>query len=411
MVRDMEILEKKRRVFVLGGGISKFAAERVDGNMRDWINEAVLEGLEDAGAGIENIEHSTTSYFSDHFDKQLKAGAIFHDNIGMCPKPNVRVEGGGGTGGLAIRNAYAYIMSGICDSMIIFGSENMGRQVPSDVAQQFIALASDTDWEVQVAGFYIAYYAIMMVTHMQKYGTKEEQFATISVKNHRNAKYNPKAHYPMEITVEDVMKSKMITYPYKLLDNCLLSDGAACLIFATEEWAKKHSKAWGSKPTVELTGTGCGTDFMRMADRPFPYPGITHFRGKRTGAEMAYKMAGVKNPREDLDCFEVHDAYSGVELVSYEDLGFCKEGEGGKLAEKGVFDLGGDLPTNTSGGLIGFGHPVGATGVAQGVEVLRQLRQEAHPKRQVELHSKRGGMDSHGGTGTFCAINIFERRD
>ena len=407
----MEILEKKRRVFVLGGGISKFAAERVDGNMRDWINEAVLEGLEDAGAGIENIEHSTTSYFSDHFDKQLKAGAIFHDNIGMCPKPNVRVEGGGGTGGLAIRNAYAYIMSGICDSMIIFGSENMGRQVPSDVAQQFIALASDTDWEVQVAGFYIAYYAIMMVTHMQKYGTKEEQFATISVKNHRNAKYNPKAHYPMEITVEDVMKSKMITYPYKLLDNCLLSDGAACLIFATEEWAKKHSKAWGSKPTVELTGTGCGTDFMRMADRPFPYPGITHFRGKRTGAEMAYKMAGVKNPREDLDCFEVHDAYSGVELVSYEDLGFCKEGEGGKLAEKGVFDLGGDLPTNTSGGLIGFGHPVGATGVAQGVEVLRQLRQEAHPKRQVELHSKRGGMDSHGGTGTFCAINIFERRD
>jgi acetyl-CoA C-acetyltransferase len=302
-------------------------------------------------------------------------------------------------------------MSGLCDSMIIFGGENMGRQVPSDVAQQFIALASDTDWEVQVAGFYIAYYALMMVSHMQKYGTKEEQFATISVKNHRNAMHNPKAHYPMEITVDDVMNSKMITYPYKLLDNCLLSDGGASLVFATEEWAEKHSKAWGAKPTVELVGTGCGTDFMRLADRPFPFPGITHFRGKREGARQAYEMAGVKNPREDLDCFEVHDAYSGVELVTYEDLGFCKEGESGKLAEKGVFDLGGDLPTNTSGGLIGFGHPVGATGVAQGVEVLRQLRQEAHPKRQVELNSKRGGMDSHGGTGTFCAINIFERRD
>jgi acetyl-CoA C-acetyltransferase len=122
-------------------------------------------------------------------------------------------------------------------------------------------------------------------------------------------------------------------------------------------------------------------------------------------------MAGVKNPREDFDCFEVHDAYSGVELVSYEDLGFCKPGESGPLTEKGVFDLGGELPTNTSGGLIGFGHPVGATGIAQGVEVLRQLRQEANPKRQVELNAKRGGMDSHGGTGTFCVINIFERRD
>ena len=141
----MEVLDKQRRVYVLGGGVSKFAAERVDGSMRDWINEAVLEALEDSGTRIEDIEHSTTSYFSDHFDKQLKAGAIFHDNIGMCPKPNVRVEGGGGTGGLAIRNAYAYIKAGLCDSMIIFGSENMVRQVTSDVAKQFIDLASDTD--------------------------------------------------------------------------------------------------------------------------------------------------------------------------------------------------------------------------------------------------------------------------
>ncbi|MDY6796380.1 MAG: thiolase domain-containing protein [Actinomycetota bacterium] len=407
----MEVLNKKRRVYVLGGGVSKFAAERVDGNMRDWINEAVLEALEDAGVNIHDIEHSTTSYFSDHFDKQLKAGAIFHDNIGMCPKPNVRVEGGGATGGLAIRNAYSYVMSGLCDSMIIFGSENMGRHVPSDIAQQFIALASDSDWEVQVAGFYIAYYALMMVAHMDNYDTKEEQFALISVKNHRNAMYNPKAHYPMDISVEDVMNSRMITYPYKLLDNCLLSDGAACLIFATEEWAEKHCDSWGKKPTIELTGTGCGTDFMRLADRPLPFPGVVNFRGKRVAAEQAYRMAGVKNPLGDFDCFEVHDAYSGVELVSYEDLGFCKEGESGKLIEKGVFDIGGELPTNTSGGLIGFGHPVGATGIAQGLEVLRQLRQEADPRRQVELNAKRGGMDSHGGTGTFCVVNVFERRD
>jgi len=409
--KTVHILEKKRRVFVLGGGISKFAKERADGTMRDWIVEAVMEALDDAGVDIHDIEHSTTSYFSDHFNKQLKAGAIFQDHIGMCPKPNVRVEGGGATGGLAIRNAYAYIKAGLCDSMIVFGGENMGKHVSSSMAQQFIALASDVDWEVQVAGFYIAYYAMMMRAHMEKYGTTEEQCALVSVKNHRNAMYNPYAHYPMDITVEDVMKSRLITSPYKLLDCCLLSDGAAALIFATEEWAKKHCRTWERKPTIEFTGTGCGTDFMRMADRPFPYPGVTHFRAKREAAKMAYAMAGVKNPLKDFDCFEIHDAFSGVELVSYEDLGFCKEGESGPLLEKGVFDIGGELPCNTSGGLIGFGHPVGATGIAQGVEILRQLRQEAHPKRQVELHAKRGGMDSHGGTGTFVTVNIFERRD
>ncbi|PIU67119.1 MAG: acetyl-CoA acetyltransferase [Armatimonadetes bacterium CG07_land_8_20_14_0_80_40_9] len=400
-----------RRVFVLGGGISKFDKDRVDGTMRDWVVEAVLSALEDAGVDIQDIEHSTTSYFSDHFDKQLKAGAIFQDHIGMCPKPNLRVEGGGATGGLAIRNAYAYIKSGLCDSMIIYGAENMGRHVPSDEAQQFIALASDTDWEVQVAGYYIAYYALMMKAHMEKYGTKEEQFALVSVKNHRNAMYNPNAHGPKEITVDDVMKSRLIAYPYKLYDCSLLSDGAACLIFATEDWAKKHCQGWEKKPTIEFTGTGCGTDFMRLADRPHPYPGVIHFRGKREAAKMAYEMAGIKNPLKDFDCFEVHDAYSGVELVSYEDLGFCKEGESGKLMEEGVFDLGGELPCNTSGGLIGFGHPVGATGIAQGVEILKQLREEVNPKRQVSLNVKRGGMDSHGGTGTFVTVNIFERRD
>ena len=401
----------QRRVFVLGGGISKMAAERVDGNLRDWIAEAVMEAVVDAGVEIADIQHATTSYFSDHFDKQLKQGAIFHDNIGMCPKPNVRVEGGGGTGGLAIRNAYAYIKSGLCDSMIVYGGENMGRHVPSDVAQQFIALASDTDWEVQVAGFYIAYYAMMMLAHMDKYGTKEEQFAIASVKNHRNAIYNEYAQSPMKITVDDVMNSPLITSPYKLLDNCLLSDGASCLIFATEEWAKAHSTAWHRKPRIELVGTGCGTDTMRLADRPFPYPGITHFRSKRFASHEAYKMAGIKNPAKELDCFEVHDAYSGVELVSCEDLGLCGYGQSGKLYEEGYFDLGGELPVNTSGGLIGMGHPVGATGLNQGIEILRQLRQEAHPQRQAKLVNGQGGMDSHGGTGTFVAINIFRRVD
>ncbi len=401
---------EERPVVVLGGGISKFAAERRDGTIRDWMVEAVQEAVQDAGVEIEEIEHATTSYFSDHFDKQLKQGAIFHDSIGMCPKPNVRVEGGGGTGGLALRNAYAYIKAGLCDSMIVYGAENMGRHVPSDVSQQFIAMASDTDWEYLVGGFYIAYYAVMIQEHMRRYGTTEEQMAMVSVKNHRNALYNPKAHGPMKITVEDVMKSPVIAAPYKRFDCSLLSDGAACLILSTEEWAEKHAKSWQTRPHIYFAGTGCGTDFMRLGDRPRPNPGICHFRGKQVASQQAYAMAGIKNPLKEIDVAEIHDAYSGVEIQSYEDLGFCKHGEGGRLLEEGVFDLGGELPCNTSGGLIGFGHPVGATGVAQGVEIMLQLRGEADPGRQVK-DARRGLMDSHGGTGTFVAVNIFERRD
>ncbi len=401
---------EERKVVVLGGGISKFAAERPDGTIRDWVVEAVMEAVEDAGVEISEIDHATTSYFSDHFDKQLKQGAIFHDHIGMAPKPNVRVEGGGGTGGLALRNAYAYIKAGLCDSMIVYGAENMGRHVTSQVGQQFIAMASDTDWEFLVGGFYIAYYAVMIREHMRRYGTTEEQMALVSVKNHRNAMYNPEAHSPMQISVEDVLNSPVIAAPYKRLDCSQLSDGAAAIILATEEWARERSRAWADKPAVYFTGTGCGTDFMRMGDRPRPNPGICHFRGKQVAARQAYAMAGIKNPLEEIDLAEIHDAYSGVEIQSYEDLGFCKPGEGGRLLEEGVFDLGGELPCNTSGGLIGFGHPVGATGVAQGVEILRQLRGEADSRRQVE-GARRGLMDSHGGTGTFVAVNIFERRD
>ena len=401
----------ERKVYVLGGGISKMAAERPDGTIRDWVVEAVMEAVKDAGVEMDNIEHATTSYFSDHFDKQLKQGAIFHDSVGMCPKPNVRVEGGGATGGLAIRNAYAYIKAGLCESMIVYGAENMGRHVPSDTAQEFIAYASDFDWEFQIAGFYIAYYALMMRAHMDMYGTKEEQFAKVSVKNHRNAIYNEYAHQPMEITVDDVMSSPLITSPYKRLDCSLLSDGASCLIFATAEWAERYCSTWKKKPAIELVSSGCGTAFMRLADRPWPYPGIAHFRAKRVASQMAYKMAGIKDPAKELDCAEIHDAYSGTELVSYEDLGFCGLGQSGPLTDEGFFDLGGELPCNTSGGLIGMGHPVGATGINQGIEILRQLREEAHPKRQVVIKNGLGLTDSHGGTGTFVAVNIFRRVD
>ncbi len=399
-----------REIVVVGGGITKFASDRVDASVRDLVTEAVMMTVEDAGVDLQAVEHGLTSYESDHFNRQMTLGAILHDHIGLTPKPNLRVEGGGATGALALRTAFAYVKSGLCDSIIVYGGETNGRSVTSATAQQFFSLSSDADWEMMVGGTYTAYYAAMIREHMRLYGTTEQQFAHIAVKNRYNAQYNPVAQKPMNLTVDDVLNSIPIAEPYKLLDCSLLSDGAAAIILATKEWAMNHSTQWSQRPAVYFTATGCGTDTMRLGDRPYPYPGLAHFRGKREAAQQAYKMAGVTNPRQQIDVAELYDSYSGVELQAYEELGFCDYGQGGPLAEEGLFKLGGNLPVNTSGGLLGRGAPVGATGIAQAIEIMLQLRGQVDPRRQV-ANAKRGLTDTHAGTGTHCVVNIFERRN
>jgi acetyl-CoA C-acetyltransferase len=400
----------ERDVVLVGGGLTKFTSNRIDASLRDLVVEAVMAAVDHAGVRLEDVEHGLTSYESDHFNRQMTLGAILHDHIGMTPKPNVRVEGGGATGALALRTAFAYVKSGLCDSIIVYGGETNGKSVTSATAQQFFALSSDADWEMIVGGTYTAYYAAMIREHMRLYNTTEEQFACVAVKNRRNARYNPIAQKPMDLTVEDVMHSIPIADPYKLLDCSLLSDGAAAVILATEEWAAAHSALWRERPAVYFSGTGCGTDTMRLGDRPFPYPGLAHFRGKREAARQAYAMAGITEPYEQIDVAELYDSYSGVELQAYEDLDFCEYGQGGSAAADGRFDLGGDLPVNTSGGLLGRGAPVGATGIAQAIEIMLQLSAEADPRRQVP-NARRGLTDTHAGTGTHCVVNIFERHD
>jgi acetyl-CoA C-acetyltransferase len=399
-----------KSVVVVGGGLSKFAAERPDGTPIDWIVEAAQAALADAGVEIGAIEHSLVAYESEIIARQLTMGQVVQDALALCPKPSVRVEAGGGTGGAALRTAFAYLRGGLCESMLVIGADAVGRQVPSTTVRQVYAMSGDVDFEMAAGGFFSAYYALMMQEHMRRYGTREEQMALVSVKNHRNAISNPMACMPLAITVDDVMKSLPVAAPYKRLDCAVLADGAAALVFATPRWAREHARSWRERPHVYFTGSGCGTDRMRLGDRPQPYPGLAHFRAKREAAQMAYAMAGITDPRRELDVAEVADPYTGVELQSYEDLGFCGYGESGPLAERGVFDLGGDLPTNTSGGLIGQGAPPGAMGLAQAVEVVRQLSGACPRERQVP-NARRGLADIHGGTASLCVVSIFERRD
>lgn len=393
---------------VVGCGVTPFKSNRVDSNVRDLMAEAVLDCLQDAGlSDVGAVEHGLTSYESDHFNRQMTLGAILHDQIGLTPLPNVRVEGGGATGALALRTAWAYIQSGLCDSILVYGCETNGRGVSSKTANQLFALSADFDWEMMVGGTYTAFYAAMMQAHMQRYGTTAEQFAHVAVRNRKNASYNPIAQKPMDITIQDVIESRPIAEPYKLLDCSLLSDGAAALLLATEDWAAAHSPVFGERPKVYFAATGCGTDTMRLGDR---YPNITNFNGKQAAAQQAYTHLGITNPREAIDVAELYDSYSGVEIQAVEDLGFVAEGEGGAAIADGVFDLDGELPVNTSGGLLGRGAPVGATGIVQAIEIAQQLWASVDPRRQVE-GAQRGLTDTHAGIGTLCVVNIFERRD
>ena len=388
-------------------GTTSIASEHRGSSLRDLMLEAVLDCLADAGLdSLAAVEHGLCSYESDHFNLQMTLGAVLQDAIGMIPKPNVRIEGGGATGALALRTAWAYLQSGLCDSILVYGCEKNGRGVSSRTANQLFALSADVDWEMMVGGTYTGFYAAMMRAHMARFGTREEHFAHVAVRNRHNAQFNPIAQKPMDITVEDVMRSRPVAEPYKLYDCSLLSDGAACILLASEAWAKAHCPNFGERPPVYFAATGCGSDTMRLGDR---YPEITNFRAKQMAARQAYAMAKITDPRRQIDVAELYDSYSGVEVQAVEDLGLAAPGQGGPAIADGMFDLDGELPVNTSGGLLGRGAPVGATGILQAIEIAQQLWGAAD--RRQAANARRGLTDTHAGIASISVVNIFERRD
>ncbi len=395
---------KYPKVLALGCGLSAFKRDRLDGSIRDWVAEAVSAAVNDAGIEKDQIDSTIAAYESDHLAGQIGQAVIWQDTVGLTPKPVVRIEGCGATGGLAIRNAFAHLRAGLSDCILVVGAERVGKSLSSATASEVFAMSSDTDWEMPVGGHFTAYYALVMREHMRRYGTTEEQMALVSIKNHGNAWHHPLAQKPMTITVDDVMNSPVIASPFKRLDCSLLSDGAAALILATEDWAKKNMDL-KKHPQVYLTGSGTATDYARAGDRPQEV--FTQFSAKKAAAQAAYAMAGIQNPIKEIDLAEVYDSYTGAELMAYEALGFCDLGESGKMAEQEVFGLSGELVVNPSGGLLGFGAAAGATGIAQAVEVITQLRGEATKERQVR-NARVGLTDAHAGVCTVCAVHIFE---
>jgi acetyl-CoA C-acetyltransferase len=421
---------------MITGGITKFKKANPEKDFRYMVKEAFDYALSDAPRlKLDHIDGSVGSYFSDHFTRQLMAAIMVQDYLGLCPKPSKRIEGGGATGGLCFQAAWEAVASGRMEVCLAFGFETMSR-VNTWKGNEFIALASDTNFDYPVGGFYTGYYAMMVQRHMHEFGTTVEQLAHVSIKNHANALFNPYAQSPMKLTVKDVRSSEMVATPLTRLDICTMSDGAAVAVLASEKMAEELCDA-----PVKITGIGSGTDSMRMADRPYgkvillphekkeeyknlKYPGVHSFRAGRMAAKLAYKMAGLENPLEQLDFVELHDAYSSSEVQTYEDLGLCRYGEGGNFVEEGHpflpgIDYGlklkkpGTLPVNPSGGLLACGHPVGATGLLQAVFAFWQLqgKMKKHlgdDRLQVQ-NAKRGLIHSHAGTGTYITVSILEK--
>jgi len=382
-----------RDVAVIGVGMSEFG-ELWKKSLRQLFVDAASAAIEDAG--VEKIDSMYVGCMSGGlFVGQEHLASVLADYLGVASIPACRVESACASGGVAFRQGYIEVASGMSDVVLVGGVEKM-TDVDGAQATYALATAADQEYEVYHGVTFPGLYAMVANAYMHKFGTTRKQMAHVPVKSHKHGSMNPKAQYPFEITVEGVLESTRVADPLRILDCSPITDGAAAVVICPLETAKKLSK----KPLVKVAGTGHSTDTIALHDRD----DLTEFAATIRAGEAAFKMAGV-GPK-DIDVAEVHDCFSIAEICVLEALGFAERGKGGEGAESGETALGGRIPVNTSGGLKSKGHPVGATGVAQIVEVTEQLRGESG-KRQVE-GAKRGLTQNMGGSGGSAVVHILE---
>lgn len=379
-----------REVYTIGYGITKFG-ELWSKSIRDIFVEAAMKSIDDAG-----IDHTDSMYVgtmtSGLFVGQEHISALMADYLGVNPIPAVRVESACCSGGMALRLGFLDIASGNSEIVLVGGVEKMNDGADVTYA---LATAADQEYEVYQGVTFPGLYAMIARAHMQRFGTTREQLASVAVKNHHNGVLNPNAQFQREITIEQVINATMVADPITILDSSPVSDGAACIILASKEVAQK-----AKKPLIKIIGLGAGTDTLALHQRD----DITTLNAVKVSGEQAYKMAGLKPT--DINVAEVHDCFTIAEICITEELGFVEKGKGGVFIEKGNTSLKGKLPVNTSGGLKAKGHPVGATGIAQAVEIIEQLRGNAG-KRQVK-NARIGLAQNMGGSGASSVVHIFK---
>lgn len=391
---------------------------------RDLFVDAVSEMYASVEGGVDPRRIDALfvgNYSSDLFERQGHTAPFMADWVGLTPKPATRVENACGSGGTALHTGILAVASGLYDVVLVGGMEKM-TDLPTDQVTDALGTAGDGLYETSAGFTFPGFYAAMATAYMDRYGAKPESLMRIAIKNHENGARNPKAQFG--ITIRDIMRKKMekarekgspvpewrdemdflhdpagnpvVAWPLRLFDCSPISDGAAAVLVVAE----KIAKSFGRSP-LRVRGMGQASDIALYARSD-----ATSLRAARVAASAAYEMAGVK-PAE-IRAAEVHDCFTIAEVIASEDLGFIPVGEGARAADEGVTARDGLIPINSSGGLKSKGHPVGASGVAQVVEVWKQMHGQAGD-RQISRDVDLALTHNLGGTGQSCIVHIFER--
>ncbi len=413
-----------RGVAVIGAGMSHFGAFK-EKDSRDLFVEAFQATLDKVQKGFDprEIEAIYVGNLSgDCFEGQAHIAPLMAEWVGLNPRPATRTEDACASSGVALREGIIGVASGLYDIVLVSGVEVMNKLSTAQVTDT-LATAADAIYEVPVGATFPSLYAQIATAHMAKYGTTEEQFMKIGIKNHVNGALNPKAHF--NLSIRDVMNSRIakakerggpipswtdemkflkdpsanpiVAWPMKLFDCSPITDGAACAILVAEEIAGNFTDT-----PIHIIGTGQASDAQSLHGRE----DITSLKASNLAAEQAYEMAGV-TPK-DIQLAEVHDCFTIAEVLATEDLGFFKPGEGPKAAEEGKTARDGQKPVNTSGGLKSKGHPVGATGVGQVVEIWEQMSGHAGPRQVPGVTLALA--HNVGASGSTVTVHVFERR-
>jgi len=380
------------KVCVIGAGSTKYG--KLDDSITDIAVQASAAAIESAGIKPKEIDAGYISNVFGIADKQVHLGPVIMSNLGISEKPSLSIESACGSGSVSFREAFANVAAGFYDAVLVTGVEKV-THTGTEWTTTYFSYCSDFFYEGQAGASFPGLFASMARAYLTEFDATEEDFAKVAVKNHENGLSNPKAHLRKKISVDDVMNSAVVASPLKLYDCCPFSDGASSVILCSEKFAKEHTKDY-----MQVIGSGRGGSPAALQGRNH----LTTIPSTKLAAESAYKMAGL-GPK-DIDFAEVHDCFTIAEVVDSEDLGFFEKGQGAKAASEGRTKLNSEISINPSGGLKSKGHPIGATGVGQVVEVFDQLTGRAG-EREVK-DAKIGLTQNFGATGASCAVHIFQ---
>jgi acetyl-CoA C-acetyltransferase len=413
-----------RGVALVGAGMSKFGAFKGK-TSRDLFVEAFQETLASVDRGFDPLAVEALyvgNYSSDLFEGQGHLAPILAEWTGLIPRPATRVEGACASAGLALRQGILAIASGAYDVVLVGGVEKM-TDLPIEKVTDALATAGDTLYEIPAGFTFPGFYAAMATAYLHEYGASPETLMKVGFKNHENGALNEKAQFGQRIAdimaarkagaikkgrpaptwademefLHDSSANPLIAWPLRLFDCSPVSDGAAALLLVSEDLARGFSDT-----PLYVTGSGQASDGALHGRAT-----LSSLPAVRAAAQAAYEMAGVTPA--DIDIAEVHDCFTIAELLATEDLGFFAPGQAWKAVEEGLTTRSGAKPVNASGGLKSKGHPVGASGIGQVIEIWKQLRCEAGP-RQVNENLRLGLTHNVGGTGQTAVVHIFERR-